>query len=421
MSTANTTAGPFGARFYACDLHVHTPCDREWLGQKPPSTDQAGKDYAKRFVDSCVGHGLEVVALVDHNLAPSTADSLEPLIHECARHQGLVVFPGVELASSEGIHVVVLFDPQKDFREVERFLASVFGASDRFASNSNPLPAPLNLEQVLDKAREFDGFFYFPHANKTNGLFAVDAGKATAMKIYEEKAPVLGLDLGDHPLALDDRVVVRSRIPDALAGFRHTNWKREGPCRFPPALLWNSDGRALRDEDLPEGNNDRRRIGERFTWIKMSEPSVFALKCAVLDPESRLRYPKQSETPLNSRPTARHSYLASVRIEGVDFFQQPLKVRFSPHLNCIIGGRGSGKSNLLSLLRYVLRQDTDEAFGKAGGARERYQKLLYGDANGWKLLSGMEAKVGGVFVSAGEHYELQRGLAQESQAVSASG
>jgi ABC-type lipoprotein export system ATPase subunit len=410
-----------GARFYACDLHVHTPCDREWLGQKPGPTDADRKKYANRFVEACVQHGLEVIGLVDHNFARSPAESLEPLIHEEAKRRGLAVFPGVELASSEGIHVVLLLDPEKNFDDVERLVASVFGANERFDPNGSPLPASLNLEQLLQKAHEFEAFFYFPHANKTNGLFQLDTGRATAKKIYEEKTPVLGIDLGDHPLSLNDQVVVKSLIPGAIAGFRHSGWRREGSCRFPPALFWNSDGRALPDENLSGNINDRRRVGDRFTWIKMSAPSVFALKCAVLDPESRLRYPKAGETPLNSRPLPRHSYLDSVRIEGVEFFQQPLEIRFSPHLNCIIGGRGSGKSNLLSLLRYVLRQDDDESFGKADRANQRYKELLYGNNEGWKLLSGKDAQVSGAFVSAGARYELTRGLAVESQAVGPDG
>lgn len=410
-----------GARFFACDLHVHTPSDREWLGQKPGASDAEREDYAKRFVEACLQHGLEVIGLVDHNFARSAGESLEPLIQKEAKRQGLVVFPGVELASSEGIHIVLLLDPEKNFENVERLLASVFGANDRFDGNGNPLPAPLNLEQLLDKANEFEAFFYFPHANKTCGLFQLDTGKATAKKIYEEKTPVLGIDLGDHPLELNNQVVLKSGIPGAIAGFRHSGWRREGPCRFPPALLWNSDGRALPGETLAANSNDRRYIGDRFTWIKMSAPSVFALKCAVLDPESRLRYPKAGDTPLNSRPIPRHSYLAGVRIEGVEFFRQALEVRFSPHLNCIIGGRGSGKSNLLSLLRYMMRQDDDQSFGKADRARQRYQELLYGNSEGWKLLSGKDAKVTGRFVSAGVGYELQRGLAIESHAVGPDG
>jgi len=419
MSTQSNSV--YGAQFYACDLHVHTPCDREWRGEKPRNTNAERMDYAKRFVEACLNHGLEVIALVDHNFARSAAESLEPLIFDEAKQQGLTVFPGVELTSSEGIHVVLLLDTHENFDAVERLVASVFGANDRFDSNGSPLPAPLNLEQLLEKAHQFSAFFYFPHANKTNGLFQLDTGKATAKKTYEEKTPVLAIDLGDHPLEIDDSVLIKSAIPGAIKGFQHRSWKREGPCRFPPALLWNSDGRALPNEDLPEGTEARRRIGERFAWMKMSVPSVFALKCAVLDPESRLRYPKAGETPRNSRPLPRHSYLESVRIEGVQFFQQGLEVRFSPHLNCVIGGRGSGKSNLLSVLRYVLRQDDDQSFGKAERAQKRYQELLYGNAEGWKLLSGKDSLVSAIFASAGARYDLQRGLAVESQAVGSDG
>jgi ABC-type lipoprotein export system ATPase subunit len=411
MSIGTKELPQHGARFFACDLHAHTPSDREWHGERPAPGERAAKEYAVRYVETCLQAGMEVLGLVDHNLAPALDDSLEPIILKEARRQGLWVFPGAEITSSEGAHVVFLFDPAAEFDTVEKFVVAAFRSQPRFDSQGQVMPAPMSLSELLKLAQEFAAFFYFPHANKSNGLFQVQNGRRTIQRIYEEETPVLALDLGDHPLMAAPEVRLSSAIPGVVRGFQHSGWRRK--CPFPPALLWNSDGRCL-PGGMTGADEGRRAIGQRFTWIKMSEPSVFALKVAVLDPESRIRHPPPGATVAESRPAAGHAHIASMRIQGVDFFQQSMQVRFSPHLNCIIGGRGSGKSNLLSLLRYALRQDTDESFGKARKAAERHQSLLYGSKEGLKLLSRKEAHVTAEFNSAGELFSVERGVLRES-------
>ncbi len=99
-----------------------------------------------------------------------------------------------------------------------------------------------------------------------------------------------------------------------------------------PAYLLTSDCRSLDD------------IGTTSTWIKMDTIGVSGLRQAFLDPESRIAYTDPAELRQGAR-------LLAVAWEG-DFLDE---VRFplNTELNCLIGGRGTGKSTVIESIRYA--------------------------------------------------------------------
>jgi len=114
--------------------------------------------------------------------------------------------------------------------------------------------------------------------------------------------------------------------------------------RLCPCIM-SSDAKALQKEDC--ANN---YIGMRHTWIKMSEPSIEALRQAFLDHHSRIRLS-------TARPEDAYDYPKILKIRARDTaFLSDCDASFSPNLNAIIGGRGSGKSTLLEYLRIALCQ-----------------------------------------------------------------
>ena len=83
---------------YAVDLHIHSalsPC--------------ADKDMTpNNIVNMAVLKGLDAIAVTDHN----SAANLES-ISKCAKKKGLVFIPGMEVETSEEIHIVCLMpDPE---------------------------------------------------------------------------------------------------------------------------------------------------------------------------------------------------------------------------------------------------------------------------------------------------------------------
>lgn len=112
-----------------------------------------------------------------------------------------------------------------------------------------------------------------------------------------------------------------------------------------------------------DGNADNY-IGMRYTWLKMSEPSIEALRQAFLDHESRVRL-----QPGRPSDDERHPRLVSISVKGAAFLEDQT-IHFSPNLNCVIGGRGSGKSSLLEYLRFCLQPEYLSSVDK-----DLYEKL----------------------------------------------
>ena len=51
--------------------------------------------------------------------------------------------------------------------------------------------------------------------------------------------------------------------------------------------------------------------------------------------------------------------IKSLHLKNSEFFVENLQIKFSPKMNCIMGGRGTGKTTLLTILFWVINQDDD--------------------------------------------------------------
>jgi energy-coupling factor transporter ATP-binding protein EcfA2 len=144
---------------------------------------------------------------------------------------------------------------------------------------------------------------------------------------------------GDTPSARESSV---------LQSPKGSKWHRPQP----PACIMSSDAKSILTE--PDGRPKESSLGYRFTWIKMSEPSIEALRQAFLDCKSRIRLGKEDPR------IVRHSRIESLTIRDVAFLADQ-EVFFSPGLNCVIGGRGSGKSSLFEYIRFAVRREVEPA------------------------------------------------------------
>ncbi len=86
-------------REFRCDFHVHTclsPC--------------ADLDmYPRAVVAMSLARRLDIIAICDHNTSENV-----PYVVKAAKGTGLTVFPGMEIMSSEEVHVLALFDKQEN-------------------------------------------------------------------------------------------------------------------------------------------------------------------------------------------------------------------------------------------------------------------------------------------------------------------
>jgi len=355
-----------GMRWFKCDLQMQTPADAShWRGAKMGASTEEQQSAAEAYIRRCYEVGLEVIAITDHNfLSKGFVPLLQQAIHDMTGEFGyrIVMFPGFEFEANvgKGVHVLGLFEPDSDLDELDHVLTACGVGFPRIQSgvltkSTSRLADVLPKIQALDKVGRQLGLVVMPHAMKDDGLF--DNNKVSD---WLQQTEFLNPDLlaVEVPKPVGQMSKGWQRLFDAGDDCDPT-WRRSRPI----ACVMSSDNKALTPEEDAENY-----IGMRYTWIKMSKPSIEALRQAFLDPSSRIRL-------MGGRPSDAHKHprITGVTVKGAKFLADQT-LRFSEGLNCVIGGRGSGKSSLLEYMRFALNQD--ETSGKeqdAALSRKRTQ------------------------------------------------
>jgi len=355
-----------GMRWFKCDLQVQTPEDaRHWLDQDlrlgeprrvkvDSKPDESGiQEKARQFLRACHASGLEVIGVTDHNLTQKTEPRDWFLVHlveqreTVARELGvepLVIFPGFE--ADIGYHLLCLFDParkQEDIEKCNRVLTKLgLAEAERFDSSGPRMlqrnGKTLSLKDVLETVQnEYGGIVICAHADQRSGIL-----KDSKNRSDFAQPELYAVELTSNPPG--------TKYQEILAG-KNTEWNREAHRL---AWIMSSDAKSLKRDQ--EGKPVQNSVGYRFTWIKMSEPSIEALRQAFLDSESRVRVPKDINNAERPDLRQRHARIASISVEDMDFLGT-IKMQFSPNLNAIIGGRGTGKSAVLEAMRITMGRD----------------------------------------------------------------
>ena len=164
-----------GARWLRCDLHVHTPFDKEKkFGEDIRGAITAFKkseghrfaQIADRFVQACRnaadGNGMDLVALTDHNSIDGYR-YLRPQFETLrlqARDQDLpmpAILPGVEFSvgGERPIHFLVIFASETGPDDIHRAIRHVFGAAEPFDPKTGTPRATRKLAEIQEQsARE---------------------------------------------------------------------------------------------------------------------------------------------------------------------------------------------------------------------------------------------------------------------------
>lgn len=138
-----------------------------------------------------------------------------------------------------------------------------------------------------------------------------------------------------------------------------THDKPDGVCRTKVKGWWGNHYPAE-----VEGS-DAKAIAEigrgKKVYLKLGDVGFDAVKFALTDHVFRVA---------PDIPIVGHSHINAIRFEGG--LLDGKRVAFSPHLNCLIGIQGSGKSSILESVRYAL----DIQFGEKAQDKEYKDKLL---------------------------------------------
>lgn len=163
---------------YYYDLHIHSCLS-------PCGDDDSTPNNIAGMATLC---GLNIVALTDHNTTKNC-----PAFFAAAKKYGIIPIAGMELTTSEDIHVVCLFEELADATEFDSYVdcrrskvnnrPKIFGnqlildENDRLIGEEPSLlinATDISIEEVYSLVKERGGVCYPAHIDRdSNGLIAI--------------------------------------------------------------------------------------------------------------------------------------------------------------------------------------------------------------------------------------------------------
>ena len=304
-----------GARWWKFDFHTHTPASNDFAKKE----DFKPKDWLKAFMDK----EIDCVAITDHN-SGGWIDKLKSSLEELKQkkpswYRNLYLFPGVEISAHGNVHILAIFDSEKSKDDINSFVDMAGYSGKKGDSNA---VTNITVTKIADLISERGGIAIPAHADKDNGLLREAEGQTLNQALINKNIYAMEL--------------------------RCAKFQKPGLYNTLP-VPWTE----VVGSDMHFRPNDT--LG-RFTWVKMEEPSIDDLKLALIDGDGSVD--RNMEDDPNQLPDY---FIKELIIDEAQYIgrSEPLKCKFSPFLNTIIGGFGSGKSTLLEFMRLVLRRDQD--------------------------------------------------------------
>lgn len=326
MKTEENSIPNTYAKFWKCALQVNpSTYSAAYRGQNHAMTPE---QYLDELVKVCLEQNIKVVGIADHG-SVSEVDAIRKKLNE----HDIVVFPGFEIATTEKCHWVCLFPENTSVEDLNRYL----GKLDLTNSRDGVKPSNLGAIELFKRIEEIGGFCYAAHCTDENGV----------------------LNRGKNDHIWKDARLKAAQIPGMI--------EELDPSKYQPILTNKNAGYKreksigiinAKDVDKPETLKNPKC----WCYIKMTHPGFEAFKVAFKDPESRIRlHPQMKEV--------QYSCIKSVKFVGG--YLGGIDISFSSHLNTIIGGRGTGKSTLIELLRYVFN-----IVPKGKEARQQHEQII---------------------------------------------
>ena len=318
-----------GSRWWKFDFHTHTPASVDY-GKGPdqaPLRRMAPEDWLLGFMRA----GVDCVAVTDHNSGEWVDRLKSALSHlEEEKHgefRPLYLFPGVEVTANGNIHILAVFDTDGDSSNIDKLLGDVRYRGDAGASDRAAEEAPIGVVEAIRRAGAIP---ILAHVDGPSGAWQLPGNTL---------GPLLDAD-GLFAIEVVDRNSERPGVYNQ----RGSSW----------AEVLGSDAHH------PASRTGERYPGSHYTWVKMAEPSLEALRLALLDGEGFSIRRSDSPEPFSASSLPTH-YVESIEIADARFMGrgQPAKLRFSPWLNALVGGRGTGKSTVVHALRLSTRREQD--------------------------------------------------------------
>ncbi len=356
-----------GARFVRADLHIHS------FGEDTGSFDVVDEQMTPQsIVDTAIAAHLKIISITDHNEILNCKTAMD-----YALDKDILVIPGIEVSTTQG-HLLLYFEAFKDLRSFH----------GKLTISANKERCSQGIVECLDLARQYNGFGILAHIELDSG-FEKTVGRFNAQMD----------DLFCHPSLLALEISKKSSFelytdndPDsnhlALVKERRNRLNLHEDSILPKVM--SSDSHSINKLGTnAEGN-------KKLTRFKVDAPTFGALRISLMSYESRVR--------IEDVIPERVPKFLGVRIKGGLLDNQD--VNFSNNLTCIIGGRGTGKSTLMEIVRVTSgNESTKDVIDSDVWPNDI--SLFYEDETG-KIIEFRRSKNGYTFNQADGQDGLQR-------------
>lgn len=261
---------PKDAKFYRCAFQVNPASYAAKFRGNGHGLDE--RTYVQKLLDKCVELDIEVIAVTDHNDAGSIA-----LFREEAKPRNITVFPGFEVASSEGVHVLCIYPLDATKAALDRYLGEI-GITTTEPSSSL---SKKSFADLLECVRTQGGLTIAAHITQEKGLLNTLHGQARVQAWRDSNLLCVQIPGSVEEAADDKRPILKNQNAD---------YKREVGPDATTALAIVNAGDVAKSEALD--------LATSTCWVKMTEPSLEGLRQAFLWLDRTLplaaRFPKGS-------------------------------------------------------------------------------------------------------------------------------
>jgi hypothetical protein len=282
-----------------------------YQGSNQPSTAFSSEDdYNAALLEKSEALGIGLIAITDH----WCVDSAIGLI-AAAADRGIVALPGFEANSSEGVHLLVIFEAGTELSSVNAAIGAC-GAEPGCANGT----AGNAFKDILKKMAEIGALVIPAHVNVPNaGMLMGRTGNPLVAMVKDENLHAIAIT-PTQPDGTDQELIIKGVPP----------YDRKHPL----AVVYADD---IMHPDQLEAEG-------ATSWFKVSNPRLDSLKLAVRTPETRVALTDPTGVP--------RTLLREISWTGG--FMDGVTVPVSSDLTTLIGGRGTGKSTVIESLRYAL-------------------------------------------------------------------
>lgn len=297
------------------DLHLHTPSSYDYEDKSVTN---------ENIVTSLKEKGVEVAVVTDHHIIDT--ERIEAL--QALGNGEIIFLPGIEFLSDtrgrEPIHFIGIFSEDSKITHIWEQIKNKTNITKIYTEDKKENEVYCNLESTVDLIHELGGLVSIHAGSKTNSIENIPHSLPHSTAQKEDIAKLIDIfELG--------------KLEDAEGYTNIVNPHLETTIGKKIPLVMGSDNHNIIDYDIT-----------RTTWIK-ADKTFNGLKQILFEPVERVSLSESS--PYDNKQIF---LVESIDINNSENFEiEDQKIEFNRDLVSVIGGRGSGKSLLLSIIKHI--------------------------------------------------------------------